>query len=214
MLRFMLRWFLPLNYTESEPLFDDHGTPDTGPASPEELEPYEHPYPIPTQRNVRKVYGICGEHKLLRSWERANMVVIKGLPGHFNRKSRRNKPGNCRMYVHFKMAPALREALHRCEQYGVLGHIYKMGCHSWRKKKTSSRLSMHSWGVAVDINPEDGRLRRYKRGEAPEPWSDEWRLAWPFGPPEALVRAFKESGFSWGGDWETCPDPMHMSLTR
>lgn len=212
MFRYLLRWFLPLNYMESEPPFVEAQLAQ--PIGPEELDEYEHPYPIPTKQDIRLTYGVCGEHKLLRLWERKNMVVIKGLPGHFNRKSRRNTPGNCRMYVNYKMAPALQEALHRCAVYGVVNHIYKLGCFKWRKKRTSSQLSHHSWGVAVDINPADGLMHRYKRGEAPVPWSNEWWEVWPEGPPKLLIQAFKESGFSWGGDWETCPDPMHLSLVR
>ena len=179
----------------------------------DELDPvtepsYVHPFIIPNDRyGVVEIYGDCGQTKLDPKWERKHMGLAKDLPGSWNK-------GKGRMYCHNKMAPALREALHRCEVYGVLDYIYKMGCFNWRhiQHDPSKPLSYHSWGIAVDINPKDNRLKRYKRGSAPEPWSDEWHEVWPKGVPEMLVQAFKEAGFTWGGDWETTPDPMHMQL--
>lgn len=176
----------------------------------EELGEYDHPYPVPWDRKgVIEIYGDCGQSKLSSRWERRNMVTAKGLPGSWNR-------GRGRMYCHRKMAPALREALRRCEAYGVLGYIERMGCFKWRHIQHNPRkpLSFHSWGIAVDINPKDNRLRRYERGTAPRPHGPLWKKAWPEGVPEKLVQAFKEAGFAWGGDWETTPDPMHFELVR
>lgn len=169
---------------------------------------YKHEYEIPKSRkDVISVYGDCGQKKLSKKWERENMILLKGLPGSWNK-------GKGRMYCHRKMAPALKEALRRCEEYGVLDYIYRMGCFKWRhiQHNSDKPLSFHSWGISVDINPKDNKLKRYKRGKAPEPHSEEWWLVWPHGVPKLLVQAFKEAGFSWGGDWQTVPDPMHMEL--
>jgi len=171
--------------------------------------PYDHPFPIPkNRRGVIEIYGDCGQEKLDPKWERANMVLVKGLPGRWNK-------GKGRMYCHRKAAPALREALRRCEIYGVLDYIEKIGCFNWRhiQHNSSKPLSYHSWGIAFDINPPDNKLKRYKRGTAPKPHSPEWWAVWPKGVPEKLVQAFKEAGFTAGIDWQTVPDPMHMQLT-
>jgi len=190
-------------------------TVSVGSEAPWELEQYEHPYEIPGQRDVRAIYGHCGESKISKKWKKKNLVTVKGLPGHFNRWHKLNKPGDCRLYeVHYKMVPALIEALSRCDDYGVIGEIDRIGVFKWRKMRTSQRLSMHSWAIALDINPQNNKLRRFKRGEAPEPFSDEWRATWPSGLSESIARAFEEAGFLWGGRWETTPDPMHFQLTK
>jgi hypothetical protein len=177
------------------------------------LEPYEHPYVIPRQKDVRDVYGICGEQKLDKQWTKDNLVTVIDLPGYFNQFHSKNKPGSCILYdIHYKMVPALREALYRCVVYGVIDEIVRIGGFNWRLKKTNNQLSMHSWGIALDINPDWGRMKLYQRGKAPKPWSKEWWAVWPKGPSEKLVQAFKEAGYIWGGDWETCPDPMHFQL--
>lgn len=182
----------------------------------EEEPPYSHPYTIPydDEEALINVYGDCGRRRLNKKWEKRNLVLVKGLPGYWNRKNKRNMRNNCRLYVHKKMAPALVEALRRCEVYEVLDYIEQMGCFKWRTKSTSSNLSTHSWAISVDINQRDNRLKRYRRGTAPVPWSDEWWEVWPKGVPELLVKAFKEAGFSWGGDWQTTPDCMHFQLTK
>lgn len=179
------------------------------PEDPEEAEePYDHPYEIPKdRRGVIAVYGDCGVAKLDPKWERANMVLIEGLPGRWN-------GSKGRIYCHRKAAPAIREALRRCALYGVLDEVEKIGCFNWRHVQHNSAkpLSYHSWGIAFDVNPADNKLRRYKRGTAPKPWSPEWWEVWPNGVSEKLVQAFKEAGLAWGGDWQTVPDPMHFQL--
>jgi hypothetical protein len=189
-----------------------------GTTTPEEMEPappldaepadYDHPYQIPTNRKeVIEIYGDCGQTKLGPKWEKQNMTLVKNLPGSWNK-------GKGRMYCHKKMAPALQEALRRCEAYGVLDYIERMGCFKWRHIQHNPKkpLSYHSWGIAVDINPPDNKLKRYKQGAAPKPWSDKWWATWPKGVPEKLVQAFEESGFTWGGRWTRTPDNMHFQL--
>lgn len=69
------------------------------------------------------------------------------------------------------------------------------GCFNIRKMKGSDSLSLHSWGVAVDIN-----------------------AAWNgFGVKPTmggvLVSCFTEEGFDWGGKWSK-PDGMHFQLSK
>lgn len=67
------------------------------------------------------------------------------------------------------------------------------GCFNRRQKRGGTTLSLHSWGIAIDIN-----------------------AAWnPFGKvgnisPE-LVKCFTDAGFDWGGTWKK-PDMMHFQL--
>ena len=69
------------------------------------------------------------------------------------------------------------------------------GCFQIRNKRTGASMSLHSWGLAVDINAAWNRLRMP-----------------PTMSPE-LVKCFTDAGFEWGGKW-TVPDGMHMQLAR
>jgi hypothetical protein len=67
------------------------------------------------------------------------------------------------------------------------------GCFQIRAKRGQSSMSLHSWGVAVDVNAAWNRL-----GHKP-------RLSAEF------VACFTDAGFDWGGYWST-PDGMHFQL--
>lgn len=69
------------------------------------------------------------------------------------------------------------------------------GLH-WRTIANSNRLSSHSFGIAVDLNPDAGPY---------------WRLT-PRGDtlyPQKIVEIFERNGFIWGGRWEHF-DLMHF----
>jgi hypothetical protein len=70
------------------------------------------------------------------------------------------------------------------------------GCFAIRKKRgNNNSFSLHSWGVAIDINA---------------PWNG-------FGKTptmsKELVACFVEAGFEWGGNWKK-PDGMHFQLAK
>jgi len=67
-------------------------------------------------------------------------------------------------------------------------------------------LSHHSYGVAIDINPDANPAVYW--GYAPDPSS-------PYYINAAIVQIWKRHGFYWGGDWSTAYfDPMHFSYTN
>ncbi len=69
------------------------------------------------------------------------------------------------------------------------------GCFSFRSKRTSGKLSTHSWGIAIDMNPDSNPL-----GSSGD-----------MNP--AVVEVFREFGFKWGGDWTgKGKDPMHFQF--
>jgi hypothetical protein len=96
-----------------------------------------------------------------------------------------------------RLLPPLRRALHALERRG-LAHVVDpgdyAGCFAPRRIPTSGSLSLHSWGLAIDINaaanPRLGESRQDRR----------------------LVRVMEAAGFTWGGRWPTVPDPMHFEL--
>ena len=67
------------------------------------------------------------------------------------------------------------------------------GCFNIRSKRVNPSLSLHSWGLAIDINASWNQL-----GKTPT-------------LPANVVLCFLEAGFEWGGTWDT-PDGMHFQL--
>ncbi len=69
------------------------------------------------------------------------------------------------------------------------------GCFSFRPQRTGTKLSTHSWGIAIDLNPEPNA-----QGTAGDMDS-------------AIVDIFRKAGFQWGGDWEgRSRDPMYFQF--
>jgi hypothetical protein len=70
------------------------------------------------------------------------------------------------------------------------------GCFNIRKQRGSLlSMSLHSWGVAIDVNAAWNGL-----GKTPQ-------------LTPAFVKAFKDAGFDWGGDWKR-KDGMHFQLAK
>jgi hypothetical protein len=78
-------------------------------------------------------------------------------------------------------------------------------------------FSQHAYGWAIDINPtqnpyvtSDGHVLR----KACLRYVDRTqRLQGMIHPGDAVVRAFTEIGWGWGGEWHSLKDYMHFSLT-
>jgi hypothetical protein len=90
--------------------------------------------------------------------------------------------------------------------------IGSIGGYSWREIAGTQRMSYHSWGLAVDIQPKklDGKAIYWlwERGRN----KDDWMLVplekrWS--PPAAVIEAFEDEGFIWGGKWPFY-DNMHF----
>lgn len=67
-----------------------------------------------------------------------------------------------------------------------------------RPKIGGGGRSLHSWGIAIDINP--GR-NPYQVGNWGAPETD---------IPGPIIDIFKKYGYAWGGDWAGERDPMHF----
>ena len=73
----------------------------------------------------------------------------------------------------------------KCDIYG--------GCYVHRAKRTSTKLSCHSWGIALDIRPATNAMGT------------------PGDMDPAIVKIFRDHGFKWGGDFK---DPMHFQYAK
>lgn len=78
------------------------------------------------------------------------------------------------------------------------------GVYTRRNIAGTQRLSPHSWGIALDLNPQYGAYWLWKKNQ---PGCDiiSLRLAYPL----EIVTIFEEEGFIWGGKWSHY-DLMHF----
>jgi D-alanyl-D-alanine carboxypeptidase-like protein len=98
---------------------------------------------------------------------------------------------------HRKMLPALDAAMRELDRRGLARLVDPgdyAGCYAPRRIRPGGALSLHAWGLAVDLNaranPFGGRSRQDRR----------------------LVRVMERHGFTWGGEFPTTPDPMHFEF--
>jgi hypothetical protein len=75
------------------------------------------------------------------------------------------------------------------------------GTWQWRTIARSRSLSTHSWGIALDLNPEKTEYWRWAIPAKPIRWKNR--------TPQAIVDAFEAEGFVWGGRWLHY-DTMHF----
>lgn len=99
-----------------------------------------------------------------------------------------------RVYCHKYLVDPLKRALLNVIQRELVEQLKTWdGCFQIRKKRGAKSMSLHSWGLAIDIN-----------------------AAWnAFGAKptmsKELVACFTDAGFEWGGSWAK-PDGMHFQL--
>lgn len=97
---------------------------------------------------------------------------------------------------HKVMLPQLRAALTEIAAVGLADEIHPeeyAGCYYPRFIANTTSLSLHSFGIAVDLNVpgnQRGTVGEIDRG---------------------VVAIFKKWGFAWGGDWRWT-DPMHFEM--
>ncbi len=90
-------------------------------------------------------------------------------------------------------------------------NIGTIGGYNWREIRGTSRISMHSFGLAIDIQP-----RRLGSKAIYWQWEQERNPRWMlvsqsnrWSPPEKVVSIFEDEGFVWGGKWDLY-DHMHF----
>jgi hypothetical protein len=79
------------------------------------------------------------------------------------------------------------------------------GCFNIRKKRGLASMSLHSWGLAVDMNSWANPLglnRQQIIAKGLTPFSEEF------------LDCFRKNGFDCGADWKSRPDFMHMQLSK
>jgi hypothetical protein len=92
-----------------------------------------------------------------------------------------------------------------------IASIKSIGGYNWREIAGTQRMSYHSWGLAIDIQPKSlGGKAIYWQWERGR--NNDWMLVplesrW--NPPDPVIGAFEKEGFIWGGKWPLY-DNMHF----
>lgn len=94
-------------------------------------------------------------------------------------------------------------------------------CFNYRVVSGSSSLSKHAYGLAIDINPLYNPYITYNKDHsinvspaAGEDYADRSRsFPYKIDENDLCYRLFKEHGFTWGGDWNSCKDYQHFQKT-
>ncbi len=94
-------------------------------------------------------------------------------------------------------------------------------CFNYRVVDGTSSLSKHALGLAIDINPffnpyvvfkPDGTA--YISPQGSETYADRSKsFAYKIDENDLCYRLFKEHGFIWGGNWNSCKDYQHFQKT-
>ncbi len=125
-------------------------------------------------------------------WERRNMTLFSLFPN--DHKYFSVFPS--RIYCNKDLLKPLYEALSNVVSKNLQEQIKTWdGCFNIRKKRGLNSLSLHSFGIAIDINATWNQLGKE-----------------PTMSPE-LVKCFTDAGFDWGGTWKR-KDGMHFQLSK
>ncbi len=137
-------------------------------------------------------------------WERENIVRI--APPYNMVLAWDTTRAVSRIAVHKKCEKSLRRILTKiAEEFDAKDRAYYQldrfgGCYNFRLMRGGVRLSVHSYGAAIDLAPElNGLGVKYKPDS---------RMM-----PMKAVRIFEAEGWAWGGDWHR-PDAMHFEAVE
>ena len=101
-----------------------------------------------------------------------------------------------RLYCNRDMIAPLTQAFTNLINTGKVAELKTWdGCFNIRKKRGLSSMSLHSWGIAIDVNAAWNGLGKD-----------------PVLSPE-FVKCFTDAGFDWGGTWKR-KDGMHFQLAK
>jgi hypothetical protein len=133
-----------------------------------------------TSAQCQAKYGSPETEKFMVLWDVPAELEIGTLPN--------------RLYCNRDMVAPLTQAFKNIISRGLVDEIKTWdGCFNIRNKRNGVSRSLHSWGIAIDINAS---------------WN---KMGHPPTMSKELVACFEEAGFDWGGRWSK-PDGMHFQL--
>jgi hypothetical protein len=121
--------------------------------------------------------------------ENQNNMVIWSVPSTIHIKTVPQK-----IYCNKDMLVPLSKAFFNLIEQGIQDELKTWdGCFNIRKKRGLTSMSLHSWGIAIDVNAAWNGLNM-KPTLSPK-----------------FVKCFTDAGFEWGGNWQRL-DGMHFQL--
>lgn len=152
------------------------------------LMPASNHWPNPDAASLRSFYGETGNEGNLVEVQVAGLgVEYEGTPVRVIR-------------AHDAVADSLLRiirAIAAGPHRGILSEY--AGCYNFRRKRGGSSYSLHAYGAAIDLDPDDNAFR------------DSWpmRASMPLGVMEEFAKeGWKPAGAMWGYD------AMHFEATR
>lgn len=148
--------------------------------SKQALKKYGDPFLLQTQQKTMSTWQVPS--KLLEAFAHVRFSAV-GTIG-FPKK----------IFCNNDFKPLLEKALNNVVDRGLAKEMKTWdGCYVVRSKRGLSSLSMHSWGLAVDINAFENQLNQ-KPNISPQ-----------------FVKCFTDAGLEWGGNWKRL-DAMHYEM--
>jgi hypothetical protein len=148
--------------------------------SKQALSKYGDPFLLQTQQKTMSTWQVPS--KLLEAFAHVRFSAV-GTIG-FPKK----------IFCNNDFKPLLEKALNNVVDRGLAKEMKTWdGCFVIRNKRGLSSLSMHSWGLAVDINAFENQLNQ-KPNISPQ-----------------FVKCFTDAGLEWGGNWKRL-DAMHYEM--
>jgi hypothetical protein len=101
-----------------------------------------------------------------------------------------------KLYCNTDIIEPLKKAFAALIKSGKVSELKTFdGCFNIRKQRGATSTSLHSWGIAIDVNAAWNGLNVI-----------------PVLSPD-FVKCFTDNGFDWGGNWKR-KDGMHFQLTK
>jgi hypothetical protein len=136
---------------------------------------------ITSQQAIKK-YGDPEKHGNMTLWDVPTELEIGVIPK--------------RIYCNKDLVEPLKKAFKDLIDTGAVKELKTWdGCFNIRKKRGLNSLSLHSFGIAIDVNAFENGLGK---------------------PPKLsplFVKCFTDNGFDWGGVWAR-KDGMHFQLSK
>jgi hypothetical protein len=135
-----------------------------------------------TSAQALKKYGNPELQKALVMWDVPGFLEVGVIPK--------------KLYCNRDLIEPLSKALQELIRTGHVNELKTWdGCFNIRKKRGLTSMSLHSWGIAIDVNAFENGLNMTPK----------------LSP--GFVKCFTDNGFDWGGSWKR-KDGMHFELSK
>lgn len=139
---------------------------------------------IRNEEFFKKIYGKNKKEII------SNLKIINWLPKNLNKLIKFNKQNNA--------SNALEKVSNELDKLpkDYLKYLKKVTTFNYRNIANTSRLSTHSFAIAIDLNVKYANYWQ---------WNKEYKNSYP----KKIIQIFEKHGFIWGGRWEHF-DTMHF----